>query len=605
MASNIRLHAAGPEPSDRLRHDLHEARAVRIGRAPQCGVAIAWDPTISREHADLCWREGRLYATCLPSARHPIIYRGQKLRELCVALGESFRIGRTVFQVAEITAGSVRPLAVEPEFGEEAGTDKAFSERDLGRFSFGNTARQMEILAALPRLIAASQTDEDLVRQLSQLLLTALPRAEAVAVARYDVNELPEAGAALDPFPRPKAMSVATREDSAGRFVCSRRLLLSALRQESSAVHIGDGGGSAGATMSEGLGWAFCCPIRGELCRGWCLYVSGKGPADGSLAPPENDLLGDLRFAELVAQFIGAVRQDRLRQEHLTVIQNDLRVGRQLQENFLPASLPQPDGWEVAARFHPAREVGGDFYDVFRLSDDHLGLAIADVCSKGVGAALFMAMFRSLLREGAQQTLARQLAHHLTGAAGTGGEADAETMRRLMNLLIEFNVLSTVLFANNYLAETHGASAMFVTTFFAVLDVTSGTLYYVNGGHEAPVVVGPQGVKCRLELTGPVVGMAPNTSYATQKVTLEPGDVLFCYTDGVTEAHVTPGGAMFGEPRLLALLGEPGPSAAALAERVDAAVAAHYAGAEPYDDITLLCVRRAPAPGGPMVSGAR
>jgi serine phosphatase RsbU (regulator of sigma subunit) len=165
-----------------------------------------------------------------------------------------------------------------------------------------------------------------------------------------------------------------------------------------------------------------------------------------------------------------------------------------------------------------------------------------------------------------------------------------------MNLLVEFNALSTVLFANNYVAEMHAEAFMFATTFFAVLDVNSGTLTYVNGGHDSPAVIGPRGIKQRLDPTGPAVGMIPNSSFSTQKVVLEPGDMLFCYTDGVTEAHVHPGSAMFGEPRMLSLICEPVLSPGALVERVDAALAAHYAGADPFDDITMLCVRRAPTP---------
>lgn len=277
------------------------------------------------------------------------------------------------------------------------------------------------------------------------------------------------------------------------------------------------------------------------------------------------------------------------RQKALIQIENDLKIGRQLQENFLPSSLPQPAGWDVAAGFHPARAVSGDFYDAFWMSDTHLGLVIADVCNKGVGAALFMTLFRSLFRAVSQLTLTRDL----SGLVGGGGSSDTATARRMMTLLAEFNVLSTVMTTNNYVAQTHAEAAMFATTFFAVLDVTTGTLIYVNGGHDAPVVVGENGVKHRLELTGPVVGMAPNTSYCTQKIVLEPGDLLFCYTDGVTEAHVHPGGPQFGEKGMLPLICQPAASSAEIVQRVDAALTAHYAGADPFDDITMLCVRRA------------
>ena len=228
METSIQLHVAGLKPSDRLRITLHEAQVVRIGRAAQPGVSIPWDPSISREHADVCWREGKFHAICLPAARQLILYRGQQTRELSVPAGESFQIGQTVFKVVEIPIGGVPQVAGEPEFADDAGEEHAYSEQELRRVSFGNTERQMEILSELPKLISASQTDEELGILLSNLLLAAIPRAEAVAVAHYDVNELPAAGAALDPFPKPQALHVATREDFLGRFVPSRRLLLSA-----------------------------------------------------------------------------------------------------------------------------------------------------------------------------------------------------------------------------------------------------------------------------------------------------------------------------------------------------------------------------------------
>jgi serine phosphatase RsbU (regulator of sigma subunit) len=591
MVSCIELRVRKLNRADWLRHTLQEGKAVRIGRDPQCDISVPWDRAISREHADLCWHEGQLTANCLPTATNAIVFRGKITRSLHARVGESFQIGETTFELVPSPTESGNPTAIEPEFIDDFGSKRAYTEQQVRGAAFGNTERQMEFLAELPTLISTSQSDEELASVLSHLLLEAIPRAEAVAVARYDVNQLPAVDAPLDHFPDPLAMRVATREGFSHRFVCSRRLLLNTLRQQSSSVYIRDTVEDMLATISEGLGWAFCCPIRGEASHGACLYVSGRGAEKGGLALKPGDLLGDLRFTELVAQFIGSVRQIRRQQENLNKIGNDLKLGRELQENFLPFSLPQPPGWEVAACFHPAREVSGDFYDVFWLSDSHLGLVIADVCNKGVGAALFMALFRTLFRTVSQQTLARELSNHQTVAGSPIGN---ESARGLISLLVEFNALSTVLYANQYVAETHAESAMFATTFFAVLDVSSGRLTFVNGGHEAPVVLGQNGIKHRLGLTGPVVGMSSSSSYSTQQVMLEPGDILLGYTDGVTEAHVHPGGPMFGEQRLLSLLCLPVVSATELVERIDAALTAHYAQTAPFDDITMLCVRRRP-----------
>ena len=177
---------------------------------------------------------------------------------------------------------------------------------------------QLEVLSKLPGVISGSHTDEDLGALLSRLLLDAVPPAEAVAVAHFDETRLPKNEASIDSFPKPLTLRVETRENFTGRFSPSRKILLRALKEQTSVMHIWEGkddeeGG--GFTVSEGLGWAFCAPICGESSQGWRLYVSGKGTSEGGLIVTEDDLAGDLRFTELVAQFIGSIRNVRLLQE--------------------------------------------------------------------------------------------------------------------------------------------------------------------------------------------------------------------------------------------------------------------------------------------------
>ncbi len=244
-------------------------------------------------------------------------------------------------------------------------------------------------------------------------------------------------------------------------------------------------------------------------------------------------------------------------------LERELEIGREIQKSFLPEELPQVAGWEIAALFRPARQVAGDFYDAFSLpSSGRIGLVIADVCDKGVGAALFMALFRSLLRATA------------TGAA-SGPEPGTELLR-------------TVRLTNDYIARTHGRSNMFATLFFGVLDPATGSLLYVNGGHEAPIHFGPGGAKSRLYPTGPAVGMMPDMPFEVRETRLEAGEGLLAFTDGVTDARGASG--LYGEGRLLALLGQPVASAAALLDAIEAGVLAHAAGSEQADDITLLAV---------------
>ena len=253
-------------------------------------------------------------------------------------------------------------------------------------------------------------------------------------------------------------------------------------------------------------------------------------------------------------------------------LERELEIGRQIQQGFLPETLPDAPGWDLAARFRPARQVAGDFYDAFWMPAEdasggasrRIGLVVADVCDKGVGAALFMALFRSLLRATAQ--------------AASGPPAGDPLL----------HVVRTV---NDYIATTHDRANMFATVFFGALDPASGHLRYVNAGHDAPLVVDPDGQRRLLDPTGPALGLLPEVTFSTEETTLAPGTTLAAFTDGASDAQ-GPDGTFFGEARLLDLLAAPAPSADALLGRVDDALAAHAHGTEPFDDVTLLAVRR-------------
>lgn len=281
----------------------------------------------------------------------------------------------------------------------------------------------------------------------------------------------------------------------------------------------------------------------------------------------------------LRARVDASLAKKRLRdreQLHARALEREIDIAREIQAGFLPAELPQPAGWQLAACFEPARQVGGDFYDGFVLDDGRIVVVIADVCDKGVGAALFMALFRSLLRALAERTLC--MPDEGMGNDGMGGDPDA----RLRELVAA---------VNDYIARTHGDANMFATMFVGVFDPASGSLAYVNGGHEAPVLVGAGGVRARLAPTGAAVGMLPGMAYTVAHATIAPGETLLLFTDGATDAR-DPAGALFGEESLLSLL-TPGTNATEAVTRIRDAVHAHAAGNPPFDDLTLMAVARA------------
>ncbi len=265
-----------------------------------------------------------------------------------------------------------------------------------------------------------------------------------------------------------------------------------------------------------------------------------------------------------------------------------LEIARSIQASFLPEKLPEVVGWDVRAYFRPARNVGGNFYDVFALPRNHVALVIADVCDFGVGAAVFMTLFRTLLRAFAQQNFVRGRFGWTEPPVATVPSA---VSYRHAILMAETLAQSTVEMTNQYVAENHSLACMFATVFFGVLDTTCGVLTYVNAGNDAPALVGPSGVKERLYHTGPAVGLFPNAAFNVNRVVMEPRDVLMAYTDGVTEACDSKG-RFFTEQRLLSILGPPVASAAGLLDRVVARLDQHLAGAEQRDDVTLLAVGR-------------
>lgn len=323
VVSTLRLTVTGTRPENRLNLVLVDGDPVRIGRAPSNGWAVPWDLAISREHADLCWEDGQLRVTCLPAARNSILHRTTTSREVVLKPGDSFRIGKTTFEATkEVRELRAAPDTVELDSASDAGMapeEMSYSAEDLKKVAFRNSDQQLEILSRLPALIGDTASDEELQQMISDLLLEAIPQAHAVAVTHYEVTQLPETEAEIAQFPRPLTMRVKTRDDGAASFRPSRRIILRTLQEQASVLYTWQPeSGSELFTMTEGMHWAFCAPIRDRSSRGWCLYVSGKGGAGGGFLVSRSILAADLRFTELVAQFIGSVHQVRSLQEKQT-----------------------------------------------------------------------------------------------------------------------------------------------------------------------------------------------------------------------------------------------------------------------------------------------
>ncbi len=294
--------------------------------------------------------------------------------------------------------------------------------------------------------------------------------------------------------------------------------------------------------------------------------------AEDYLPKPFNPIL-------LKARIDASLEKKRLRdaeQVYLKSLEREFEIAREIQMDFLPAELPQPPGWELAVYFKAARNVAGDFYDAFELPDGKIGLVIADVCDKGVGAALFMTLFRSLIRAAATTDY---FTPSPAPPASAGGSEDSDSLR----------LRQAVSLTNNYIAEIHGDKGMFATLFFGILDTQSGKLAYINGGHEPPLVFRDDRVIASLPKTGPAVGVLVDASFQVAVTELREGDLLFAFTDGVPDSQ-NPQGEDFGRQRLQSLRTDQ--NATALLHTIEAELHNHIREADQFDDITLLAVRR-------------
>jgi sigma-B regulation protein RsbU (phosphoserine phosphatase) len=279
---------------------------------------------------------------------------------------------------------------------------------------------------------------------------------------------------------------------------------------------------------------------------------------------------------------------DQRQREGLLKIEHDVEIARDIQLNFLPSQYPQPEGWDVAACFHPARQVAGDWYDAFYMANKRrVGFLVADVCDKGVGSALFMALFRSLIRAFAQQNFAMRW---MDTSSDDWSIGDLSSKHKAVPSTGTTALKNAVEITNNYMCENHIQLNYFATMFFGMLNPTNGEISYINAGHPPAFVVNKSGgVRERLKGTGPAVGIFPGVEFNIGETFLEPGEMLLTYSDGVTDAR-HPSGERYGEKRLLSLLETPAETAYDLLTRIEGELRAHIAGADQFDDITMMSV---------------
>ena len=286
-----------------------------------------------------------------------------------------------------------------------------------------------------------------------------------------------------------------------------------------------------------------------------------NGAFDFATKPIDMDDLS-LTIEKAIAQ-INYVHESMKEHAQLESLKNDLTTARDIQQYILPRVFPPfpeyTDKVDIYASMEAAKDIGGDFYDFFRIDDDHIALVIADVCGKGIPAALFMAVSRTIIRS--------------KGMQGCSAE--------------------TCMTESNHLLAAYSIDNMFVTVFYAIYNVKTGFISYSNAGHNPPLLLRQDGSVSELPvMKNTIVGVIDNIEYQKDTLQLEQGDTLFMFTDGVTEATDAAYNE-FGVERLGDILSQHSHSnCQQIVEAVKKGVKDFVGETEQSDDITMLVVKR-------------
>lgn len=280
--------------------------------------------------------------------------------------------------------------------------------------------------------------------------------------------------------------------------------------------------------------------------------------------------------ALLKARISSCLEKKHLRdieQLFLQSLQKEMAIASEIQAGFLPSEIPETDYWDLAVYFKAAREVAGDFYDAFLLPDGNLVCFIGDVCGKGVGAALFMTLFRSLLR-------VTSTTDSFCDIAGTAAPKPIDRLRHAVE------------FTNNYVATVHGDANMFATIFIGIFYPEPGKFAYINCGNEPPFLIksGSNDV-LRLMPTGPIIGVIEDASYEVKEIEMAKDVVLVAFTDGIPDALNEKNGSFGTEPVIRTMTGSPA-TPKELCDAVCEDLHKFIGDAEQFDDITLLVIKQ-------------
>jgi serine phosphatase RsbU (regulator of sigma subunit) len=514
-----------------------------LGRGRTCEIAVP-DPLMSRRHAEFERHGGSLVVRDLGS-RNGILVNGTRIHAPThIKPGDRLQIGGTMIELLGSDTGNLVLIDSEPSTHSHTvllDARKLLQQEDAG----SKTAmRHLTALVDASRNLVAHQPEDQLLEKILDLVRSHIP-ADRAAVVLAD-----EHGGKLEP-------RLVRQTGSASEFVLSRTLVEQVLQQRQSVLTtdvLADRDlASAQSLILQGVRSILCAPLLSEQQVLGLLYLDASQLRGFDAA--------DLRLLTALAN-LAAVKLENLRLVEAALerkaLEAQLEAAAKVQRHLLPRSSPVLPGYDLHAELAMCWGVGGDYFDWFLRAEGQLCGVVADVCGKGMSAALIMATFQSAWRE---------------------------LVRSEIPLAAAAAELNQLLFDRT-------PPERFATAVLFELDAKRGVLQMVRAGHEPPLLVRAAGAVEPLNSGGMALGMFPDRTYSLSSIALEPGDLLLLYTDGASE-RPNPTEELFGRERLGELLTAARQrSCAEIARELQTHLEGFAAGEDPPDDTTLMLIRR-------------
>jgi len=538
-------------------------RMTTVGRGEEVDLRVD-DASVSRRHARFVRNKDGQYVLFDLESHNGTLVNRDRITACLLHDGDEIRMGRTVmiFHAHPVSAAAAQAQDTQLEMtGEESTTVvNTIAVDSLGALAapaappgqappaqMAGAYRSLQMVFDMFRSIGVGGKEDELLETVLDTLFRVFPDTERGFV----ILRNPDTGAL-----RPAATRVAGAEAD-NRLHLSNTILQYVLDRKQAVLStdaMSDGRfGSSATIMGLGLRSVMCAPLKHEDEILGFISLDTRKVTPSYNADALALLAGIANFASLAIANARLHRQLVERER----VEQDLRNARRIQHSFLPQESPELSGYEFAEWYNAAQQVGGDFYDFIHLPDGSLAITIGDVSGKGITAALLMA----------------KLTGHIRFLAASGA-SPGELLGSL-----------------NRTFSGPGAD-IFVTVLYVVLDWRRHSLLIANAGHHAPLIRRADGSVAEARCQGGFpVGVLEETAFPETELSLEPGDCVCLFTDGIVEAmdeHQEP----YGAERLRRSLAAAPPGAHAVLERIQQSVWQHIGPAAQSDDLTLLCIGR-------------